>query len=130
MLRAREPENRYGRAGVEPQSGRPTQENHMLKHLTIPEIENISALAELAAGRDSDEPLDWHASNHVDRIHEHRRRKAPLLDAIARLSFEARMELMALMWIGRGDPLTFEGAVHHARRTTRSSDAAYIAAKS
>ncbi len=102
----------------------------MLKHLTIPEIENISALAERAARRDSDEPLDWHANNHVDRIYEYRRRQTPLIDAIARLSFEARMELMALMWIGRGDGFTFEGALQHARRTTSESDAAYMAGKS
>jgi len=87
----------------------------MLNHLTISDIENITALAEQAITPRSRE---GRSAAHL-----------VLRRAIDRLSFEARLELKALMWVGRGEDLTFRGALEHGRRISTEDDASYIAAK-
>jgi hypothetical protein len=60
----------------------------MLNHLTLSDVETIITLSEQATAPRSRED-----------------RRAPYLvlrGAIEGLSFEARLELMALMWVGRG----------------------------
>src|SRR4051794_13831163 len=61
----------------------------MLNHLTLSEIENISALAEQAAQRTARQ--------------SRRTAYAALRAALAALGHEARMELKALMWVGHDD---------------------------
>ena len=87
----------------------------MLNHLTISDIENITALAEQAIA-----PRSREGRNAAHLV---------LRRAIERLSFEARLELKALMWVGRGEELTFQGALEHGRRISTEEDASYIAAK-
>ena len=87
----------------------------MLNHLTLSQIERISALAERTA----------EARSYEDR----RVAYLDLRSAIEGLTFEARIELKALMWVGRGDDLTFRGALEHGRRHADQGDAGYIAAK-
>jgi hypothetical protein len=88
----------------------------MLNHLTLSQIERISALAERTA----------EARSYEDRRVAH----LDLRRAIEGLTFEARIELKALMWVGRGDDLTFRGALEHGRWHADQGDAGYIAAKS
>jgi Protein of unknown function (DUF3775) len=87
----------------------------MLNHLTISDIENITVLAEQAIAPRSRE---GRSAAHL-----------VLRRAIERLSFEARLELKALMWVGRGEDLTFRDALEHGRRISTEDDASYIAAK-
>ena len=87
----------------------------MLNHLTPSDVENIIALAQQAIAPRSRE---GRSAAHL-----------VLRGAIERLSFEARLELKALMWVGRGEDLTFRGALEHGRRISTEDDASYIAAK-
>ena len=87
----------------------------MLNHLTLLQIERISALAERTT----------EARSYEDRRVTH----LDLRRAIEGLTFEARIELKALMWVGRGDDLTFRDALEHGRRHADQGDAGYIAAK-
>jgi hypothetical protein len=48
---------------------------------------------------------------------------------IQALSNEARTELLALMWLGRGDTNDFATALAHARRTSHDGIVGYLAGK-
>jgi hypothetical protein len=51
-----------------------------------------------------------------------------LYEKIAALSHEARLELMALMWVGR-DGVSFANALAYARKHSNEHDAHYITEK-
>ena len=57
--------------------------------------------------------------------------RAPLRQLITDLEPKARLELIALMWIGRGDTDDddFVTALEEARRTTDAGDVDYLAGK-
>jgi hypothetical protein len=55
--------------------------------------------------------------------------RSRLRHMIAALTAEACHELMAVMWIGRGDQHTFADAVAYARYTSDDGDAIYMAGR-
>jgi hypothetical protein len=56
---------------------------------------------------------------------------AELRQLVSELSDDERMELMAVMWVGRGDfdPNSFDDAVQHARSVSDAGDVDMIAEK-
>jgi hypothetical protein len=101
----------------------------MLKHLTPADVNQISLLAREAVGPLSDAPFqraDQPYPGHDDK----RLARAALREAIHALSKEARNELLALMWIGRGDfGGSFQSAVEHAQGRSTETDPHYVAEK-
>jgi Protein of unknown function (DUF3775) len=100
----------------------------MLEALTIKEIENIiSAAEELNAKHPSSElgisPATYNSSSYMTD-------KKMLVQKISALSPDARMELMALMWIGRDFEGNYNDALEYARQESGEGDVRYIAAKS
>ncbi len=65
----------------------------------------------------------------AEKIRAYNRDEKPLADLISALSKDARMELMALIWIGRGDGDEFGEAVEYARKNSDDGDVLYIAEK-
>jgi hypothetical protein len=102
----------------------------MLKYLTEADVQAIVTAAEK---RNSAHPPSELGSS-LEELRERRYRPDPegdaLKDTITRLSHDARRELMALMWLGRGDVAgSFAG---HLKQAYKHPDEGidYIAAKS
>lgn len=102
----------------------------MLKSLKIDQVNAIiKAANDLnekypptgTAIRGSDITVEEIAAYHTD--------EKPLADLLSALNKEARMELMALIWVGRGDEDDFGAAVEYARRNSDDGDVPYIAEK-
>ncbi|GJD93090.1 hypothetical protein OCOJLMKI_0277 [Methylobacterium iners] len=53
----------------------------------------------------------------------------PLVDAVSKLTHEERMELMAVMWIGRDFDGSFEDALAYAHERSDEGDVGYITDK-
>jgi hypothetical protein len=101
-----------------------------LKYLTVADVSRISLLAGAAAEPLPDARLEHATHPCPERAYDKGPARAALREAIQALGNDARMELMALMWIGRGDfGGTFEDALKHAWRNSNETDAAYIAEK-
>lgn len=108
-----------------------------LKHLTEKQIATIINAAD--ALNVADLPSEESITLLPDDIHktfEHQRELGPLQNvlqmAIADLPLEARLELMAVLWLGRGDvpEATYDDFLQHARRSADEGDVGYIAEKS
>lgn len=108
----------------------------MLRHLTQEQVDRvISAANELnAVDRPSEEGIRFPGDLelHLKQWKQMQPQRAALRAAIAALPLEARFELMALMWVGRGDvpDATFDNCLEHARRSADEGDVNYIAEKS
>jgi hypothetical protein len=108
----------------------------MLKHLTQTQIEAIidaaKALNKVSPPGEQELSFSWHD---LSREFEEWKKLEPLEKAlracIRDLPLEARFELMAIMWLGRGDvpDASFDDFLKHARRHTDEGDVYYIAEK-
>src|SRR5215207_3386109 len=106
----------------------------MLKNLTREQVDHIIHLAEQLNAKDQPSPsglgLDQVSTS---QIWDYLQDRKPLVNAIAELGHDARMELMALMWVGmlagRDPDVNFKSALEHAYRSTDAGDVGYIAEK-
>lgn len=98
-----------------------------LSAITPQDVQTIIELAELPE-RDPDSPSVVNlASIPVEEMEAHRERKARIMAAIEALGDEGRMEVNALMLLGRGDTEVEDFATTKAYSQHSTSD--YIAGK-
>jgi hypothetical protein len=108
----------------------------MLKHLTKEQvaavIEAVEALNKIDQSDKTSLTKPRKASDELKRWNERLPYRQTLVASIAALSLDARRELIALMWLGRGDDpeATFEQLLTHARSAEDESDVEYVAEKS
>jgi len=100
----------------------------MLKSLTIEQVHKIITDAEGLNAKHPPSPLGISGMTATVVAYATDRRK--LKQEIAGLSDDARMELMALMWIGRDFEGDYDAALAHARKSSDEGDVDYIADKS
>jgi len=102
----------------------------MLKCLTIAQIHAIIEQAEKLNLKHPPSDIGIRAGSDEakDRVLQYETDGKPLKREIGRLDHDARMELMALVWVGRGDG-DFESCLEHARQNTDEGDVPYIAEK-
>jgi hypothetical protein len=103
----------------------------MLKSLTVKQVHNIITEAQGLNAKHPPHPLGISGmtamtANVVAYANDQRKLK----QEIAGLSYDARMELMALMWIGRDFDGDYDAALAHARKSSDEGDVDYIADKS
>jgi hypothetical protein len=105
----------------------------MLKHLTIPQVQAIIDQAEKLNQKHAPSELGISLGSveAIEGVIQYKKDSEPLKREIAALDPEARLELMALMWVGREIEATdFVEALSHARRNSDDHDVDYIAEKS
>src|SRR5262249_27874616 len=105
--------------------------SNMLKHLTVDEIHKIiHAAKELNAKHPPSDTGTGLSDVKAGDILDYEDDAKKLKDEIAALRHDARMELMALMWIGRDFEGTFDQAVKEANEQSDDDEVDYIAEKS
>ena len=111
----------------------------MLKHLRKEQIAVVIKAAEALNKIDQSDKKRLtistkpkKAADELKRWKERLPYRQTLHASIAGLSLDARLELIALMWLGRGDDpeATFEELVPHARSDEDEGDVEYVTAKS
>jgi|GEM_PF-840214 len=107
----------------------------MLKYLTEKQIAAVISAAEALNAVSPSSELGLEYPGDIEKSVEDWERMKPyrvaLLDTISGLSLEARFELMAVMWLGRGDADgPFDQLLRHAKRLTDEGHVEYIAEKS
>jgi hypothetical protein len=104
----------------------------MLKHLKESEIQVIIAAAENNNEAHPPSELGITLAQGLDLLDRPDPTRETLEEAIRSLSREARLELMALTWFGRGDSIEtdFAGHLAHAERDSDDGSVDYIAEKS
>ncbi len=119
----------------------------MLVHLTRAKVEKIARLAEAAnrarteflkkkniGQKVSGDRIIGAGDLSLKHLHDAKREpnKVELERAIDSLSKDELMELMALMWVGRGnyDRGTWQVALDHAKKTSNSESSRYVSGKS
>jgi hypothetical protein len=105
-----------------------------LNHLAVTDVDEVIALAEKAGFRPEDFAGTLLEVTHkaADKSREGGRpERAALRAKLASLDQEARVELLALMFLGRGDggPMAFRDMLAHARRASDASDVQYLVGK-
>ena len=100
----------------------------MLEALTIKEIEKIISAAEELNAKHPPSELGISPATHDFR--SHMTDQKTLVQKISALSHDARMELMALMWIGRDFEGGYNEALKDAHKKSGEGDVKYIAGKS
>ena len=100
----------------------------MLEALTIKEIENIISAAEALNAKHPPSELGISLATYDSR--SYMTDKKMLVEKISALSPDARMELMALMWIGRDFEGKYNEALKYAHQESGEGDVKYIADKS
>jgi len=100
----------------------------MLKHLGAEHLSEIVNLADriLAKHKPDSLGLDWGQPRDPRRGDPD---KKALREKIGNLTPAARMELMALMWIGREPDWAFDDALAYAYKNSNDGDVEYIAGK-
>jgi len=105
--------------------------------LTIP-LEKLAYIIEKAREFDAEVPVDPDATAGSDEADDDERQilldtpdnptEQELRDAIEGLNIDEREELLALMWLGRGDydAATWPQALRQARETRTSTEAQYL----
>ena len=99
----------------------------MLKNLTLEQVEEIISAAEAWNAK---HPSGHSSTKEALDIRAFAEDRKPLVQKISELSHDARMELMALMWIGRDFDGTFDDALKYAYENSHEGDFGYIADKS
>ena len=100
----------------------------MLKNLTIKQIEEIITTAEQLNAKHL--PSDRGVSPGSHDFRPYMKDRKMLVQNVADLTHDARMELMALMWIGRDFDGTFMEALKYAHENSDQGDVGYITDKS
>jgi Protein of unknown function (DUF3775) len=104
----------------------------MLKALTVQQIEGIISAAERLNAKypPSEHGISLTDPHALDDVISYANDSIELKREIKGLSHDARMELMALMWIGRDrEENDFNAAVEHDRKNSDAGDVEYIAEK-
>lgn len=101
----------------------------MLKNLRLNEIENIIKLAEAIETKHPRQRRSFGFSKSDNPVDPPDLKE--LTGALEAISQPARMEMLALIWIARGDyqPEAFEEALGYAREHYQSADVSYLAEK-
>jgi hypothetical protein len=99
----------------------------VLKNLTVEQVEEITNTAEALNAKHPSSDLRISTSKEIISYMDDRRL---LVDKISSLSHDARMELMALMWIGHDSDRTFSDALKYAYKYSDGGDIGYLACKS
>ena len=103
----------------------------MLKHLKETDVQAIIAAAERNNSAHPASEIGITLEAGLKTIGRVVRERKALQKIIELLSPDARQELMALMWLGRGDtPGSFADHLKHAKNTSDAGDVDYIAEKS
>ena len=100
----------------------------MLEALTIKEVENIIRAAEELNAKHPPSELGISPATHDSR--SYMTDQKTLVQKISALSHDARMELMALIWIGRDFEGNYNDALEYAHQESGEGDVRYIAEKS
>jgi hypothetical protein len=100
----------------------------VLKNLSRSKIDTIIATAETLNAKYPPRDMGIDYATHDPR--PYRLDSLGLNKAVADLSDDERAELLALMWLGRGDQFTdFEDALSYAHEAANAGDVGYISDK-
>jgi len=111
----------------------------MLKDLQLTDVFSVIEAAERANAASPPSELGMRLSEGLALFTGPTPEDAALEQSIRALSHKARMELMALIWIGRGDDReaiardpngTYLACLAHARRNSDAGDVHYVAERS
>jgi hypothetical protein len=104
----------------------------MLKYLSVDQLRKIVVEAEQLNAKYSSREGRSITGEHLtrDQLIAYTNDENQLKWEVETLSYDARMELLALMWIGRGSEDHFDEALKQAHKNSNDGDVAYIVDKS